>query len=58
MVKEVVSIEPMNIGTTAITSATIDWSFNGVARSPWVDGNLASGSSVTVTDSILPTSEL
>ncbi|HOF16409.1 MAG TPA: hypothetical protein PLP76_05900 [Bacteroidales bacterium] len=56
-VKEAISIELMNVGSTTITSATIDWSFNGVARSPvnWT-GNLASGSSVTVTlDSILPT---
>ncbi|HOF17184.1 MAG TPA: hypothetical protein PLP76_09855, partial [Bacteroidales bacterium] len=55
-VKETVSIELMNVGDSTITSATIDWSFNGTARSTvnWT-GNLASGSTVTVTlDTILP----
>ncbi len=56
-VTETVRIALMNVGTTAITSAKIDWSFNGVARSQvnW-SGNLPSGSSVMVTlDTILPT---
>jgi hypothetical protein len=57
-IDEVVSIQMINVGTDTVTSATINWSFNGVAQTPvaWT-GSLPSRNTVLVTlDTITPIS--
>ena len=45
-----VSVTLKNFGLTSLTSATIDWSLNGVAQTPYSwTGSLASGASTSVT---------
>ena len=45
-----IKVKLMNLGTNALTSATINWSFDGVGQTPiaWT-GNLASAASTEVT---------
>jgi hypothetical protein len=55
-IDELVSVRLMNVGTSTVTAATINWSFNGVAQTAinWT-GSLTGGSSVLVTlDTITP----
>ena len=49
-INQSVQIKLMNVGTTTVTSATINWKFNNVAQTPvsW-NGNISSGNSATVT---------